>query len=181
MHHSDFIAILAGLKKGGNALELGIFEGETLSKILPHMNKCYGVDIKTNIHLQRLEEQYKEKLKMHYCTTDSFFETLDTKVKFDLVFIDAEHKAESALKDLDNALKFAKQDSIIIMHDTDPSHNDYMQPGYCNDSYKLVRLLETRDDINIITLPIDIAGLSIIMKKDSNRTFLRNGLEFYKQ
>ena len=39
MHHSDFIAILASVYKPNLYVELGLYEGETLSKVLPHAKK----------------------------------------------------------------------------------------------------------------------------------------------
>lgn len=177
MHHSDFIGILASIKKPGTYVELGLYVGESLGKVLPHVGKCYGVDIKKNEHLERLENNYKEKLKISYCMTDTFFETFNEGI--DMAFIDADHCVESAIKDFENCLRLLNDGGIILMHDTDPEHNGLIQPGYCGDSYKLVPLFEKRDDINIITLPMTEAGLSIITKKNDTRTFIRNGLDFY--
>lgn len=177
MHHSDFIAIIANIINPTIYVELGLYQGETLSKVLPHVGKCFGVDIKTNEHLENLENNYKNKLIITYCKTNVFFETFDAKI--DMAFIDADHCFESALCDFNNVFNLLSDNGIIIIHDTDPIDNKYMDFGYCGDSYKLTPLLEKRDDINIITLPLTEAGLSIIMKKNSSRTFLRNGINFY--
>jgi hypothetical protein len=91
-----------------------------------------------------------------------------------MAFIDADHCYESALQDFENVLALLNEDGIIFMHDTDPISDNYIDPGYCGDSYRLVPLLEAREDINVLTLPLTEAGLSIIMKKGSSRTFLRN-------
>lgn len=177
MHHSNFIAIIASIVKPNVYVELGLYEGETLSKVLPYVNKCFGVDMQTRPQLQNLENAYKNKLEINYCKTDDFFLNFNTKI--DMAFIDADHCFESALKDLENIFKLLNDNGIIFIHDTDPINNNYIQPGYCGDSYKLIPLLEKRNDINIITLPLTEAGLSIIMKKNSSRTFLRNGINFY--
>lgn len=178
MHHSDFITIVASITKPKIYVELGLYQGETLSKIIPHTNHCYGVDMKSNQHLQNLQDKYNNKLSIIYDTTDNFFINFNDKI--DMAFIDADHCVESAIKDFDNVLKLLSDDGIIFMHDTDPINNSYIHPGYCGDSYKLVPLFEKRNDINIITLPLTEAGLSIITKKNSTRTFLRNGVDFYK-
>ncbi len=177
MHHSDFITIVASITKPNVYVELGLYQGETLVKVIPHVNKCFGVDMKPNQYLQNLENIYQNKLTMNYCKTDDFF--LNFNQKIDMAFIDADHCFDSALKDFENVLLLLNDNGIIFMHDTDPINNDYINPGFCGDSYKLVPLLEKRDDINIITLPLTEAGLSIIMKKNSSRTFLRNGTTFY--
>jgi len=179
MHHSDFIAIIASIIKPQTYVELGLYQGETLSKIIPYTNQCYGVDMKSNDHLINLQNNYKNKLSIIYDTTDNFFLNFNSKI--DMAFIDADHCVTSAIKDFDNVLKLLSDDGIIFMHDTDPIDNSYIHPGYCGDSCKLVPLFEKRDDINIITLPLTEAGLSIIMKKNSSRTFLRNrdNIDFY--
>ncbi len=173
MHHSDFIAIIASIIKPKIYVELGLYQGETFSKVLPSINKGFGVDMKKNPYLEKIQQS--DKIKIIYSTTDEFFESFHEKI--DLAFIDADHCYTSALNDFEHTLALLNDDGIILMHDTDPISNFYIDPGYCGDSYKLVPLLEKRSDINIITLPLTEAGLSIIMKKNSSRTFLR-GTDF---
>lgn len=171
MHHSDFIAIIAGIVKPEIYVELGLYEGETMKKVLPYVTKAFGVDLKKNSHLEELEKN-NPKLTIEYNTTDSFFTKFTERI--DMAFIDADHCFESAKRDFDNVLSRLSDNGIIFMHDTDPINDSYFDFGLCGDSYKLVPLLEERNDINIITLPLTEAGLSIIMKKNSSRTFLRN-------
>jgi predicted O-methyltransferase YrrM len=177
MHHSSFIASIASIARPKMYVELGLYKGETLSKVIPYVDNCIGIDMNRNESLDNLQTQYKDKLSIVYDKTDNFFVNFDKKI--DMAFIDADHNAVSALRDFENVFKLLSDNGIIFMHDTDPINNDYIHPGYCGDSYKLVPLLEKRDDINVITLPILEAGLSIIMKKNSTRTFLRNGKNFY--
>lgn len=100
---------------------------------------------------------------------------LHFKEKADMIFIDADHSYESAKKDFLNSISILSESGIIIMHDTDPENNSLFSPGYCGDSYKIVSFVEENmKDLNIITLPIAEAGLSIISRKKSSRTFLRN-------
>ena len=179
MHHSDFIAIIASIIKPKVYVELGLYQGETLSKVLPHATKCYGVDMKINDQLKMLQNNNIDKLSITYDKTNNFF--LNFKSEINMAFIDADHCMASANKDFDNVLNLLSDDGIIFMQDTDPISNDYIDPGYCGDSFKLVPLFEKRDDINIITLPLTEAGLSIIMKKNSTRTFLRNGIDVYNK
>ena len=58
MHHSDFISIIASIKKPDVYLELGLYEGETMYKVINNCNKCYGVDLKANAHLFKLQNNY---------------------------------------------------------------------------------------------------------------------------
>lgn len=53
-------------------------------------------------------------------TSDEFFEELDKRKKFDLVFIDGMHTKEQVLKDVENALKHLKKDGLIVLDDSYP-------------------------------------------------------------
>ena len=92
----------------------------------------------------------------------------------DMAFIDADHCYESAQRDFDNVLRRLNPGGIIMLHDTDPEEDRLIHPGYCGDSYKIVPVLEKHNDINIITIPIQEAGLSIVTKKNSTRTAIRH-------
>ena len=56
MHHSDFIATIASIVKPELYVELGLYEGETMRKVLPHTVKAFGVDMKKNSFLEELEK-----------------------------------------------------------------------------------------------------------------------------
>jgi len=163
MHHSDFLETMAKIYKPNLYIELGLYEGETWNKVRKYCKNSIGVDIVDknldgNIFIGK---------------TDDFF--LNLKDKADMIFIDADHNFESAKKDLINSLNFLNDGGIIIMHDTDPEDNKLFSSGYCGDSYRIVQLIEDNfDNLNIVTIPIAEAGLSIITKKKSTRTFLRN-------
>lgn len=59
-------------------------------------------------------------------TSDDFFnklnndEILSRDIKFDVIFIDGLHLAEQVEKDIENALKFIKDDGYIVLHDCNP-------------------------------------------------------------
>lgn len=163
MHHSDFIENIAKIYKPEIYVELGLYEGETWNKVRPHSKKSFGVDI--------IDRGLPGTIFIQ--STDQFF--LHFKEKADMIFIDADHSYESAKRDFLNSLNILSDSGIILMHDTDPNDNKLFSSGYCGDSYKIVDLIENNmKDINILTLPIAEAGLSIISRKNSSRTFLRN-------
>jgi len=170
IHHSDFISYLANIYRPNVYVELGLYDGETLSKVYPYVGQAYGIDIKKNPVLDALNS--KSNIDIFYTDTDTFFSRFNNKI--DMIFIDADHKFESAKRDFDNALRLLNDNGVILMHDTDPISNFYINPQYCGDSYKIVELLENNNDVNIVTLPILEAGLSIITKKNNTRTLLRN-------
>lgn len=171
MHHSDFIAQIASIYKPTNYLELGLYVGETMNKVLPNVTgTAYGVDM---VARPSLDELAKKGVKVNYMTTDDFFKT-HPDLKIDMAFIDADHCATSALRDFANCLNSLNDGGVIFMHDTDPQEDRLIHPGYCGDSYKVVSILEQRTDINITTFPLTEAGLSMITKKNDTRTIRRN-------
>ena len=138
-------------------------------KVQPFSNKLYGIDLTSNSHLEALSVY--PNIEMHYKSTNEFFETFSENI--DMAFIDADHCYESAKKDFENVLKRLNPGGIILLHDTDPEAEWLINPGYCGDSYKIVKWLEQNDDVNIITLPLTEAGLSMVTKKNNTRTALR--------
>ena len=170
MHHSDFISILASIYKPKVYVELGLYQGETLSKTQPFIEKGYGIDMNKNTFLENLKSF--SNLEIIYTKTTDFFANFDKKI--DMAFIDADHCYESALNDFENVYKLLKPGGIIILHDTDPESNHLINPGYCGDSYKIVKYLENHPNLNCTTLPLTEAGLTIVTKKNDTRTFRRN-------
>ena len=169
MHHSDFIAILSKIYNPKVYVELGLYQGESLSKVQPYIGKGYGIDMKPNDFLEKLK--LYSNLEIIYTTTNAFFENFNEGI--DMAFIDADHCYESALTDFENVYKRLNPGGIILLHDTDPESNHLIHPGYCGDSYKIVKYLENKTDINCITFPITEAGLTIVTKKNDTRTFRR--------
>ncbi len=59
-------------------------------------------------------------------TSDDFFqklsqnEILSNEIKFDVIFIDGLHLAEQVDRDIENALKYLKDDGFIVLHDCNP-------------------------------------------------------------
>lgn len=170
MHHSEFIESLAAIYKPDYYLELGLYQGETIQKVAKH-TKTLAVGVDTN-----LVSVSDPKIKIHQCTTDIFFRTSTySREVYDMIFIDADHRFESVQEDFQNSLYNLAENGIIILHDTDPENDHLFNPGYCGDCYKIVPLIEQNyPGVNIVTLPIAEAGLSIVTRKNSTRTHRRN-------
>ena len=81
---------------------------------------------------------------------------------------------ESSKQDFLNCYERLNEGGVIIMHDTDPENESLFAYDRCGDSYKVVNFLEKEfDGINIVTLPLTEAGISVITKKQSTRTHRR--------
>ena len=142
-------------------LELGIYKGSIISVASKFVNKTVGVDIIDHIGSNK-------NFDFINSTTDDFFN--ENKENFDVIFIDADHKYESCVKDFENSLKILNYNGFIFIHDTDPISNKYTDFGYCGDSYKINKYIyENHQELDIITLPLTEAGLTIVKRKNENR------------
>lgn len=159
-YHKDVIKAIAKYTNCQTYLELGVFDGLTMSEIYPLVKRCIGVDI-YDMRVHKVGEFYQ-------MSTDDFFKTFKDGV--DIIFIDADHKYESVVTDFENSLKILNKYGIIFLHDTDPMAKEYIQPGFCNDCYKIVDYIqENHPELNITTLPLTEAGLSIVSRKSDRR------------
>ena len=144
-----------------NYLELGIYKGEVILNVCKFASNCVGVDV-----IDYIGEN--KPFNFINSTTDEFFK--NNTQNFDVIFIDADHKYESCIKDLENSLKILNYNGIIFIHDTDPITEKYTASGYCGDSYKINNYIyENHKELDLITLPLTEAGLSIIKRKSENR------------
>jgi len=150
---------LTGCKK---YLELGIWDGFNISKIKSFSEYCVGVDIEDR-------RKYHNFVFEHMNTDDFFSENVDT---FDIIFIDADHNFESVKKDFINSLNILNKHGIIFLHDTDPISGKYIEPRFCGDSYKMIDWLnDNYPELNVLTIPVTEAGLTIINRKINRRVF----------
>lgn len=170
MHHSEFIRVLTQIYTPKIYIELGLYDGETFGKVIPNAGRLIGVDLVDNPKLNSLKGN--PKVDFRFCSTDMFFSVY--KGNADFIFIDADHKYESALRDFENSLRILSRGGIIVMHDTDPDDDKYINPRYCGDSYKIVNRLESDPRVNILTFPVSSPGLSVISRKGDNRVSMRN-------
>jgi len=83
-------------------LELGIFDGSTFNLV-----QCQE---KTSVDLNFPA--------MFQGTTDNFFK--QNNKKFDLIFIDADHRSFQLIKDINNAFECLSKDGVIVCHDCNP-------------------------------------------------------------
>jgi hypothetical protein len=159
-NHSDLITELVKQLDCSSYLELGVYDGVTLSKVKNYVDRLISVDIK-DIRKEKIGEFYLD-------TTDNFFKNFNDQVDF--IFIDADHSFESVKRDFENSIKLLSPFGMIVLHDTDPITKEYLAPNYCNDSYKMDEWIRKNyHDLDIMTLPLTEAGLSLIKRKNDNR------------
>lgn len=157
INHTQIIYNIAAAAQYQSYLELGLYNGETIELVNSVVPNCVGVDINiVNINCNFF----------HGNTNDFFKQNTQT---FDMIFIDADHTYESVKIDFQNALNILNTNGVIILHDTDPVSKQYLQPGYCGDAYKIINNIEQTKELNIVTIPVQEAGLSIVNRKLDRR------------
>ncbi len=169
--HAEFIGTLSAIYRPNIYVELGCQHGYTLEQVAPNAKVLHAIDIALSPRLKETVEKYSN-INLHLKTTDAFMGTFNEGI--DMAFIDADHCYESAQRDFDNVLQKLNPGGLILLHDTDPEDDSLIVPTRCGDSYRIVKVLENRDDVNIVTLPIREAGLSIVTKKNNTRTAIRH-------
>ena len=104
--------------------------------------------------------------------SDAFFEQDLPPLAF--VFIDGDHTFEQAKNDFLHALPLVVDNGYILLHDTHPPSEDYLDENKCGHVYKLRQLIEARGKFDVLTLPRGTAmgvGLTIIRKKPEHADY----------
>ena len=167
-HYSNLIKWLVRLTNCQSYLELGVEYGLNIQEIKDLVKICVGVDINV------VDVVNKGHIEFYQMTTDDFF--FKNTRNFDIIFVDANHNFEQVKKDFDNSLKILNEFGLIILHDTDPIVEELLTHDHCDDSYKIVDYISDKKDLNIVTLPIQETGLTIVMRKKDRRInkFIKN-------
>jgi len=112
-------------------LELGVNDGVNFDQIRCHLKE--SVDINGNGTFTG--------------TTDQFFERLQKKKNYDIVFIDANHDYDFVVRDFNNSVKCCNE--WILMHDMIPPGRKYTKSYKCSDSYKVLYHLLTKTNFEV--------------------------------
>lgn len=157
--HTEFIELLAKRIKPNVYLELGIDEGTTLHKVIPHAKKCIGVDKEFPKFCE-----WDKSFDYFNMTTEYFFDKniLREYDELDLVFIDADHSYEAVKRDFYNVYRYVAQDGLILLHDTFPKDETDTHPDLCGDCYKFTNDLKNCG-FEFMTLPFP-PGLTIVRR-----------------
>lgn len=115
------------------------------------------------------------------CTSDGYFSTVSSALRFDVVFIDGLHTYAQSLRDVLNSLKALNENGIILLHDCNPPHPSAAHPAissqhaaelkpsgwtgeWCGDVWKTICFLRNkRTDLNVFVLDCDY-GIGIVTK-----------------
>ncbi len=106
-------------------LELGLYNGNNFRRIRAADKESVDIEPLTK--------------PTHLMTTDEFFR--QNKRRFDIVFIDADHRIESVIKDYNNAIQICNK--FIFIHDMVPdckqaASPEFQQGKWCGDGFKML-------------------------------------------
>lgn len=156
MDQTEFLPLLAKALNSQRYLEIGVQQGATfypMQKIVPY---CIGVDI-VPVSIPGV---------LHMSSAEFFARNTEL---FDLILIDADHAFDMVVHDVVGALQCLQVGGLLTLHDTDPSQEKFEAPGICNDAYRIVSWLQT-NQLCSVTIPLDAAGLTLVMKPGETRT-----------
>lgn len=147
-------------------LELGIRRGETFVGVAPEVELAIGVDITDSGFTKPPNAKFFEM------RTDQFFQEYQGD-NIDFVFIDADHTADAARRDLENSLDILNPGGLILMHDSDPIES-FRTKHRCGEVYKVVDWIDQeRPDLCQVTLPYQETGMTLVMRKADRRNYGR--------
>lgn len=155
-------------------LEIGLGRGLTYKNI--NCKKIYGVDPKTGGWDAGQECSVEPT---HVMTSDQFFK--QNTERFDVIFIDGLHEADTVERDINNALDCLNSEGYIVCHDMNPMSKKSqdvprVQKSWHGDCWKAwVRIRQVNPDISMCVITAD-CGLGVI-QRGSQELLDVNGLE----
>lgn len=118
MNHTQLIQQLITERGYKLYLEIGYGKGDNFES-LQGLSRGVAVDPTMSGLANENPDRYVNS------TSDEYFDDLDGRTKFDLIFIDGDHTAEQVERDIVNAWKHLKKDGALLLHDVCP-HNEEM-------------------------------------------------------
>lgn len=155
-NRTDVVKFCAAYLNAQSYLEIGCKDDTTFSQVA--VKKKIGVDPTSggNVRL----------------TSDQFFES--NVEKFDLVFIDGDHRCRQAFRDITNSFKFLNENGLIIAHDCNPwvKEDESTENVRCGDAWKSYVHFRQQEYIDAAVGDFDY-GIGILrLGKNKNPIFL---------
>lgn len=168
-------------------VEIGLGHGRSLA-LAAKDTKAIGIDPYQGFweHLNYVSSDNPATL--FPLTSDDFFQHHDlrqeiAKNTFDLAFIDGLHLFEQVLKDFINLERYARPDSVVLIHDCLPVEAIVAERERCTgfwtgDVWRIIPCLKTfRPDLKIMTIPTYPSGLGVVTNLDPSSTVLSDNYD----
>jgi len=157
---------LSDYGKLNSYVELGVYKGRTFKRVAPIAKKSYAVDI-SDKYFKNFDNIKNAEL-IHGSTDEFLKSNISKKMKFDLIFIDANHKFENSFSEFCLSLQLINDNGLILLHDTYPASQEWISEDgdrKCGDTWKTALKIKNdySDVCEIVTLPF-YHGISIVRK-----------------
>lgn len=162
--------------KPATYVEIGLGHGRSLALAGPE-TKAIGIDPYQGFWERLNYVSPHNPATLFPMTSDDFFAQHDLREEigqdtFDLGFIDGLHLFEQALKDFINLERYARKDSVILIHDCLPvapivAERERCTGFWTGDVWRIIPCLKTfRPDLKIFTIPTKPSGLGVVTNLD---------------
>jgi hypothetical protein len=156
-HRKDILADLANKYGFKSYLELGLRDAQDTFNHVPCQLKT-SVDINPDCHPSFVG------------STDDFFKQLKESDMWDLIFIDASHKAVQVYRDLFNSIRHLNDKGVIVLHDTLPREFKYTAQSDNGTAWKIIPyVLANNPELHVCTVAESTCGCGIVIKNLSGK------------
>lgn len=158
----DVLNLIAEVIGAKRYLEIGVSDGESMRKVA--IAEKWGVDPIAQLSGVTAATVFVPK------TSDFFFAELAPKVgKFDIIFIDGDHRAEQVYREVKASLPLLSEKGVLVLHDCNP-HTEAMQEvphrsgwQWTGDVWKAVARLRAEGELAYV-IPADF-GIGIVLPR----------------
>lgn len=164
-------------------LEIGVNRGAAFRRITADEKIAVDPAFKVSASSRRIAEANARKTYYFEVTSDAFFAHESAFLEqrgIDVTLIDGLHTYSQVIRDVENTLRYLRDDGVIVLHDCNPVRESIGYPAesladfyaqspwwYMNwsgDVWKaIVHLRSTRDDLRVAVLKCDF-GVGIIRR-----------------
>ena len=151
MLRTDIINYLIERYNYKNYLEIGVQ--------FPHSNYD-KIDIESKTGVEPFPAEDLLQKSIVELTSDDFFNSLESDVKYDIIFIDGLHTREQCVKDIINSLKHLSDNGTILVHDCLPTaeyqttHEDNGRE-WTGDVWKSIVDIKEKNGLDVSTIDTD--------------------------
>jgi len=183
----DWLLLFHQWLRPASYVEIGLGHGRSLALAGPE-TKAIGIDPYQGFWERLNYVCPHSPATLFPLTSDDFFKQYDLREaierqNFDLGFIDGLHLFEQALKDFINLERYARKDSVILIHDCLPiapivAERDRCTGFWTGDVWRIIPCLKTfRPDLKIMTIPTKPSGLGVVTNLDASSTVLSDNYD----
>jgi Methyltransferase domain len=164
-------------------LEIGVAHGVAFRRITADEKIAVDPAFKLSARSRRLADAKARATHYFETTSDAFFTNETAFLEqhgIDIALADGLHTYKQALRDVENTLRYLRDDGVIVLHDCNPANasiacptmsyadfraqNHWWKYDWSGDVWKaIVHLRSTRDDLRIAVLNCDF-GVGLIRK-----------------